>query len=53
MSTGTVYVLTDPRDRMIRYVGATTSTLAQRLSGHCSAARPDRFGSIKHTPVLS
>lgn len=32
--TGTVYVLIDPRDSRVRYVGATTKTLKARLQGH-------------------
>lgn len=35
--TGTVYVLTDPRGDTVRYVGQTTRTLGQRLSGHLSS----------------
>jgi hypothetical protein len=34
---GTVYVLVDPRGDTIRYVGQTTRTLGQRLSGHLSS----------------
>lgn len=34
---GTVYVLADPRGDTIRYVGQTTRTVAQRLSGHLSS----------------
>jgi hypothetical protein len=33
---GTVYVLKDPRDLQVRYVGATTVSLAARLEGHLS-----------------
>lgn len=34
---GTVYVLADPRGDTVRYVGQTTRTLGQRLSGHLSS----------------
>lgn len=34
-----VYVLLDPRDGAVRYVGVTTRGLALRLAGHISAAR--------------
>ena len=36
--TGTVYVLIDPRDNRIRYVGATTKTLNARMQGHKARA---------------
>ncbi|MEV0132605.1 hypothetical protein AB0H83_29615 [Dactylosporangium sp. NPDC050688] len=36
-TTGTVYLLKDPRTRKGRYVGATTSPLASRLAGHFSS----------------
>lgn len=36
---GTVYTLTDPRNGLVRYVGATTYSLPRRLSGHIGAAR--------------
>lgn len=36
---GTVYTLADPRNGLVRYVGATTYSLPQRLSAHLSAAR--------------
>ncbi|GAA2369506.1 hypothetical protein [Dactylosporangium salmoneum] len=35
-TTGTVYLLKDPRTRRGRYVGATTLPLAARLAGHFS-----------------
>lgn len=34
--TGTIYTLTDPRDRKIRYIGQTTQPIQTRLSGHLS-----------------
>lgn len=37
-TTGTVYVLIDPRDDRVRYVGATTKTLKARLKGHRTRA---------------
>lgn len=37
-TTGTVYVLIDPRDNRARYVGATTKTLKARLQGHMTHA---------------
>lgn len=37
-TTGTVYVLIDPRDNRVRYVGATTKTLKARLQGHKTRA---------------
>ncbi|MBU8540834.1 NUMOD3 domain-containing DNA-binding protein [Falsiroseomonas tokyonensis] len=33
-----IYVLTDPRDGAVRYVGKTIKTLSARLSGHVSLA---------------
>lgn len=36
--TGTVYVLIDPRNDQVRYVGATTQSLSVRLKGHHSRA---------------
>jgi hypothetical protein len=36
--TGTVYVLVDPRDGCVRYVGATTKPLNVRLQGHKAQA---------------
>lgn len=36
---GTVYALADPRNGLIRYVGATTTDLTGRISGHLWAAR--------------
>lgn len=36
--TGTVYVLIDPRDDRVRYVGATTQMLKDRLQGHMTRA---------------
>lgn len=36
--TGTVYVLIDPRNNRVRYVGATTKTLKARLQGHMTRA---------------
>ncbi|XVU24211.1 hypothetical protein ACQPZJ_44435 [Actinoplanes sp. CA-054009] len=35
-ATGTLYVLKDPRDNRVRYVGATTVPLDVRLRGHLS-----------------
>lgn len=35
-TAGTVYGLVDPRDKQIRYVGATMQTLPARLKGHLS-----------------
>lgn len=37
-TVGTVYVLIDPRDDRVRYVGATTKTLKARLQGHRTRA---------------
>jgi hypothetical protein len=37
--TGTVYVLTDPTNGLVRYVGSTLTPLRARLSGHLHAAR--------------
>lgn len=37
-TTGTVYVLVDPRNNSVRYVGATTKPLKDRLSGHLGRA---------------
>lgn len=34
-----VYVLVDPRDDAVRYVGVTTKTLHRRCVEHCAAAR--------------
>lgn len=34
---GTVYTLTDPRDRSVRYVGKTTQPLLERLAGHLAS----------------
>lgn len=36
-TTGSVYVLTDPRDGTIRYVGKTTKPLSERLAGHLAS----------------
>lgn len=36
-ATGTVYVLKDPRDLRVRYVGATTVALTTRLAGHLTS----------------
>ncbi|WP_405103000.1 hypothetical protein [Micromonospora sp. NBC_01412] len=40
-TTGTVYVLRDPRDLRVCYVGATTVPLATRLNGHLSSPASD------------
>jgi hypothetical protein len=37
---GTVYVLVDPRDNRVRYVGATTQALKVRLKGHMASPTP-------------
>jgi hypothetical protein len=42
VTTGTVYGLIDPRDKVIRYVGKTTQPLTQRLTGHYSGAAAQR-----------
>ena len=34
-----IYVLKDPRNNSVRYVGATISTLKKRLTGHIWDAR--------------
>lgn len=34
-----IYVLKDPRTNIVRYVGATTSSLNRRLSGHLTDAK--------------
>jgi hypothetical protein len=36
-----IYVLIDPRDQQIRYVGQTQQSLARRLADHCRTDRPD------------
>lgn len=40
-TTGTVYVLKDPRDLRVCYVGATTVPLATRLNGHLTSPTSD------------
>jgi hypothetical protein len=35
----TIYLLEDPRDGLIRYVGSTVKPLVARVSGHVSTAR--------------
>lgn len=48
---GRTYVLRDPRNDLIRYVGATTVSLASRLKGHVAATRPDAYGDLRTAPV--
>lgn len=38
-STAVIYVLVDPRDGQVRYVGQTTKTVKSRLASHISRAR--------------
>ncbi|MEU1749034.1 hypothetical protein [Micromonospora arida] len=40
-TTGTIYVLKDPRDLHVCYVGATTAPLATRLNGHLTSPASD------------
>ena len=39
---GIVYILIDPRDSRIRYVGQTTQAPAKRLRAHCNASKKQR-----------
>jgi hypothetical protein len=49
---GRVYKMTDPRNGLIRYVGATTVPLHHRLKAHMGATRPDAYGRVATAPVV-
>lgn len=46
--TGVIYVLRDPRTKVIRYVGFTTKSAWRRLRGHLAEASCHRNGTLKY-----